>query len=209
MIISFLGDSITQGVGASCCENNYVSLVAKMLNCTVHNCGISGTRIARRSEYNYHLSDIDFNARAPLLDRKSDYVVVFGGTNDHGHGDAEIGQITDTSVYTFYGAMRTLINELISLFGKQRIRFVLPCRKFDQDAQNPYVKGKLQLIDIVNAEKTILEEYKIPYLDLFDGWVDAPTTKENVGYFKDGLHPNDAGHKAIAQKICEFIKENP
>ncbi|MBO7345757.1 MAG: hypothetical protein J6U92_07470 [Clostridia bacterium] len=27
-------------------------------------------------------------------------------------------------------------------------------------------------------------------------------------YFVDGLHPNDKGHSLIAEKICEFIKND-
>ena len=27
-------------------------------------------------------------------------------------------------------------------------------------------------------------------------------------YFIDGLHPNDKGHSIIADKICEFLKNN-
>ena len=46
MKINFLGDSITEGVGASAPENNYVSLVGKKTGHEVINYGISGTRIA-------------------------------------------------------------------------------------------------------------------------------------------------------------------
>ena len=48
MKLVFLGDSITEGVGASRPENNYVNVVAKMLGCVVENYGIGGTRIARQ-----------------------------------------------------------------------------------------------------------------------------------------------------------------
>lgn len=38
----FLGDSITEGVGASCPKNRYVSVFAKMSGIEVKNYGISG-----------------------------------------------------------------------------------------------------------------------------------------------------------------------
>ena len=50
MKLAFLGDSITEGVGASSLETNYVSQVGKMLGCEVLNYGIGGTRIARKKE---------------------------------------------------------------------------------------------------------------------------------------------------------------
>lgn len=45
--ICFLGDSITEGCGASAPEKNFVSLFAAAHPKTaVHNCGVGGTRIA-------------------------------------------------------------------------------------------------------------------------------------------------------------------
>ena len=49
MRLLFLGDSITEGVGASAPENVYVNLVAKTMQFEVVNYGISGTRIARQT----------------------------------------------------------------------------------------------------------------------------------------------------------------
>ena len=50
MKLLFLGDSITQGVGASTQDKRYTDLVAAKLGCKVINYGISGTRIARQKE---------------------------------------------------------------------------------------------------------------------------------------------------------------
>ena len=48
-VINFLGDSITQGVGASSKETNYVSQTKEILNlAAANNYGISATRIAPR-----------------------------------------------------------------------------------------------------------------------------------------------------------------
>lgn len=55
----------------------------------------------------------------------------------------------------------------------------------------------------------MLNEYNIPYLDLFNNFVDAPTTESPCEYFVDGRHPSDKGHYLIAEKVCEFIKQTP
>ena len=75
----FLGDSITEGAGASRNELAYVNLVSKKLNCKVINNGIGGTRIARQKAPSIeHRHDIDFNLRTVLLDKNVDKLFVFG-----------------------------------------------------------------------------------------------------------------------------------
>ena len=48
--IYFLGDSITEGVGASDTEHCYVSVFGKLSGAVVKNYGISATRIACQTE---------------------------------------------------------------------------------------------------------------------------------------------------------------
>ena len=57
--IAFLGDSITEGVGASSPETNYVSLVGKKTGHEVINYGVSGTRIAKGASVNCIVTDKD------------------------------------------------------------------------------------------------------------------------------------------------------
>ena len=112
MKINFLGDSITQGAAATSREKNFVSLVGKQLGCEVVNYGVGGTRIAAQLD-----SDVAdpygeyFILRAKKME-DADLVVVFGGTNDYGHGNAPVGTPDDTSVYTFYGAFKMLADYL-------------------------------------------------------------------------------------------------
>ena len=68
MKILFLGDSITEGVGASSVEKRYTDLVGAKLNCHTVNYGISGTRIARQTQTSAKtIWDIDFRTRLPLM----------------------------------------------------------------------------------------------------------------------------------------------
>ena len=46
------------------------------------------------------------------MDERADAVVVFGGTNDFGHGDAPLGKPSDRDPSTFYGACHYLMNGL-------------------------------------------------------------------------------------------------
>jgi lysophospholipase L1-like esterase len=207
MKLAFLGDSITEGVGASSGELNFVSLVGKMLDCQVLNYGIGGTRIARKKESsNFHRHDIDFNLRTAILDKTADKIFVFGGTNDMGHGDAVMGEKGDSDPYTFHGAVKTLFSTLIGMYGKDNVIIILPLKRFNMNVRTNPVTGKY-LKDYVEIIKYYVDMFGLKYIDLFyDGLPEPPDG--NSEYFIDGLHPNDKGHEFIAEKICEFIKND-
>lgn len=99
--INFLGDSITEGAGASSFDNTYIGILNKQ-NIICRNYGIGGTRIARQQKPSHPQYDRDFCSRWNLMDEDADIVVVFGGTNDYGHGDAELGCNSDITPDTFY-----------------------------------------------------------------------------------------------------------
>lgn len=127
MKVIFLGDSITEGVGASSGANKYVNKVAEFCKAEVKNFGVSGTRIARQTTPSeYILFDYDFQMRVEVMSKNVDKVFVFGGTNDYGHGDAKIGSENDDTPYTFYGGLNNLMKKLIGIYGKKKS--VLYCR---------------------------------------------------------------------------------
>jgi len=87
--INFLGDSITEGHGASCVENRFTDIIAREEGIVMRNYGIGGTRFAKQAKPSENPRwDLDFLSRAKEMDEDADAVVIFGGTNDFGHGDA-------------------------------------------------------------------------------------------------------------------------
>ncbi len=205
--INFLGDSITQGAGASAYENCYVALVGKMLGCEVCNLEVGGTRIAAQIE------DMRYTEYFMLRAEKmgdADFVFVFGGTNDYGHGDAPIGTPEDTGVYTFYGAFSGLADYLTKKYGREKLCYILPLQRYDQE--NPYGDGSKKqpvatLREYIDIEKELLNERGIAYLDL-DHLFPEPDTNGASEFFIDGLHPNDKGHKLLAESVCSRIRAN-
>ena len=96
----FLGDSITQGVGASDQAHSFVGIVEKETGARVLNAGMGSTRIAA-SDLQWdepHWHALDFVTRAAVLPDDCDFIFVFGGTNDYGDGDAPVGDETDKGV---------------------------------------------------------------------------------------------------------------
>lgn len=208
MKINFLGDSITEGVGASCYEKCYVKLVSDLLGCEVNNYGISGTRIARQSKPSKPLSfDLDFQLRVEIIDKTADFTVVFGGINDFGHGDAHIGVFEEKNPYTFYGGLRILIEKLIERFGKEKIVFILPLgmRGDDRFCGIGSLKSNATMDDYIEVMKKVLDTYGVAYMDLYHK---LPLPEQDGGneYFADFVHPNDKGHEWLAKQVAEYFK---
>ena len=131
--VAFLGDSITEGVGASCVENRFTDVFARLTGGVALNYGVSATRIARQKVVTEDLCDRDFNMRVEEIDASADVVVVFGGTNDFGHGDAPIGKFTDNTVYTFYGALHVLYRQLLERFPEKDIIVLTPLHRLSEN----------------------------------------------------------------------------
>ena len=209
MIINFLGDSITAGAGASKPENCFVERVGQILGCKVNNYGVCGTRIAKQTiPSNEPIYDLDFNQRSKNMDKFADYVFVFGGTNDYGHGDADMGSLDDKTEFTFCGALNCLIDYLLTILPAYRIRFILPLPRYNEDSI--YGEGLkktacYKLSDYVNCEMQILDKRGIKYLDLRKLFP-IPTVNTGDELTVDGLHPNDRGHTIIANFICEHLR---
>ena len=209
--INFLGDSITEGCGVMVPGNIYHErLAAEYELAAARNYGIGGTRIARQTKTSmYEIWDRDFVSRVDELDPDADIVVVFGGTNDFGHGDAPIGKMEDRTPDTFYGACHTLCQKLIAKFPEALIVFMTPIHRLEEDSINgdgsKEAMGTLK--DYVNILKEVLEFYSIPTLDLWScSGIQPKVDIIREKYCPDGLHPNDAGHKLIADRLAGFLK---
>lgn len=212
MKINFLGDSITEGVGTSRPECRYVDLIAADCGCICRNYGISGTRIARQ----YHPTvdnpsfDLDFPSRVAEMDPDADIIVVFGGTNDFGHGDASIGTPDDRTKDTFYGGLHELFTRLIEKYPTSKIVILTPLHRCNEDnprgdGNKPADVGNLKFY--TNIIREVAEWYSLPVLDLFASsgmQPRVPVIQEK--YIPDGLHPNDAGNRILADKVIAFLR---
>ena len=210
--INFLGDSITEGVGASTIENVYVNVFARISGAEVRNYGISGTRIARQigipEEEWERVNRNFFTNRVDEMDADADIVVVFGGTNDFGHGDAEFGQLDSKDVYTFCGAVNTLFSKLVARYGKEKLCVILPLHRIDEDnvyGDGSKTKESKTLKEYVFALRTLAGKYGLDMME-FDKEFPYSQIAPGQGLTTDGLHPNSYGHKILAEKICEYIR---
>lgn len=209
--IAFLGDSITEGVGASSLKQSYVQVFEKITGANVLNYGISGTRIApqiKPSEDPRH--DLDFISRIKDIDESADAVIVFGGTNDFGHGDAPFGMMGDKTENTFCGSCYVLMKMLVEKYPLKPIIFITPLHRVGEDKTVNRIGIQCKTLkSYVNIIRETAEYFSIPVLDLYSNSGMQPNIEEqNKMYFKDGLHPNDLGHERISNIIKTFLETN-
>ncbi len=209
--VNFLGDSITEGCGTSGGEARFTEIIRREYGLAAsRNYGIGGTRYARQlSPSENPITDLDFCWRIQYLDRDADAVVVFGGTNDYGHGDAPLGSPEDRTHVTFYGACHVLFSGLKERFPTAHILILTPIHRTNDtsaagdgrpQAPRPPLETYVRVIQEVAAQ------YSLPVLDLFHSrLLDPNDPAVQQAYVPDGLHPNDAGHVILAKAIAEGL----
>ncbi len=207
MQFNFLGDSITAGAGAGVPEKMYTYLVCRHFDAKENNYGVGGTRIAPKTVPSRDITqDETFLERARNMPTDADFTFVFGGTNDYGHGDAPLGQFGDREPDTFYGAVWELCQYLLSRFPREKLCFILPLHRVNEDSPygefncKPIPSGSLS--DYVTAIAKTLEQCQIEYIDFGDVF----TIEALDSLTADGLHPNPEGHQLIANRLCGYLE---
>lgn len=200
--VSFLGDSITDGCGASDREKSgYVNVLAKMYPLIAKKYAVGGANISRNNGIHNPYNFID---RAKKMDNDTDFVFVMGGTNDFGHGLTPIGNKYSKDEYTFYGACHSLMKLLIQKFSNEKLCFIIPLPRLDEnlvefkDASR--INRKAPLSEFRKIIKELADSYHIRTLDISNDFNDVNKLTD------DGLHPNDLGHEVIARALMKYLK---
>ena len=137
------------------------------------------------------------------MDHNADMIVVFGGTNDFGHGDAPMGSKEDKSVYTFYGAVQSLYTSIRTCYDNSQVVILTPLHRFrpEEDSMDP------RLEEYVNVIRELALENRFHLLDLYnDSKIHPCLENARATLVPDGLHPNDEGHKILAEELLEFLR---
>ncbi len=202
--VAFLGDSITEGHGLESTAGAYWNLLKEREGLKeIYVDGIGGTRFSKQwtpSENPRH--DRDFIPRVASIPADTDIIVVFGGTNDFGHGDAPLGSRGDKSPYTFYGACDLLIRRLLERCPMAELVFMTPLHRLIEEQNG----RKLQ--DYVEALRQVTEYYGIPLVDLYaTSGIQPKLAIIQQTYCPDGLHPNEAGHERIYKRLKGVLEQ--
>lgn len=207
--ILFLGDSITQGCG---CNIPYPVLLEQCLELRrAGNYGVSATHISGAYQDVVHDSagaDVSFTRRYGSMEPYADAVCVFGGTNDFGHRDtAPMGTMEDREDVSFFGALHLLCRGLTEKYPHAPILWFTPLHRAYGDGYgetNPFTGRSLE--EYVEAIRRVACFYHLPLLDLYGCGLDPRLQTIREQEVPDGLHPNDEGHRRLAQEfIAPFL----
>ena len=212
-IIDFLGDSITEGAGTTGPEYRFDTVLKELAGLKeIHNYGVGGSRIAhQRRASEMPRFDLCFCGRAFDMDKAADVIVVFGGTNDYGHGDAPFGESADATPATYCGAVNFLMDMLATEYPAAKVVFMTPAHRLgdaEPSTEIAGVPGKRPLVDYVDYILQAAAARDVAVLDLYRELPIDPNRPEDLEAFTaDGLHLNDAGHRKLAELLKAFLEK--
>lgn len=164
----------------------------------LYNLGIRGDRTHQVLER----LEQEFRQRGELRNRVPDRIILSVGINDSARLGRPNGRLY-TPLETFESQIQTLLNRAQALCPVLFVGMVpvdeekMPfqdCLYFNHFDQYRYKEVTLRAC----------EERKIPYLDLFEGWMTEDLAWRQARLGKDGLHPNSHGYQAILEKVVSW-----
>lgn len=224
----FMGDSITEGYGASDDANKYVNKCIEYSGAIGTNLGVAGSTISWRGSNVessikgiYTLStEVDFS--------QYDLVTIFAGTNDWGYPqkleDIASSYRENQPYRCVEKALEMAIVNILTSNPSIKIAVFTPMfrnRKatasdginsddYGVPPQAQYdteEEGKLYyLYTMADMIEEICKKYHIPCKNMYRTFM---CSKQNASVMlNDGVHPTDMGHDMIANVICSFVSEN-
>ncbi|MET1152921.1 GDSL-type esterase/lipase family protein [Arthrobacter sp.] len=183
----FLGDSYTQGLGASSESTRWVNMTASAKGWDFVNLGRGGSGYFTPStpQACFHPVCPNYAGMIPEVAAESpDYIVVAGGQNDF--------SAFDTSRQRVVEAIRTTYAALRASFPHAQIIAIGP-------STSSAVTPDVELFDRVVQDAAA--SVHAQYVSLID-----PNVIGDGMFFEDKIHVNDAGHKAIAKRIIAAVR---
>ena len=191
--ITCVGDSITDGIGASNGENAYPSQLQKLLGDSylVLNKGVSGTTVTRSDERAYTKT----SKYQESLESNPDIVIILLGTNDITAKGIE----TEEGKNTFRDDYELLIKDYLNCGSNPKIMLVSPLSSVDGNNNHDNRNAINERVQIPLIE-SLANEYGLTYLD--GHFYTATWTRTDLG---DGLHPSDSGYVKLAKFFANAI----
>lgn len=223
-----LGDSVTYGyiprnyAGYPGQLDSFAKLAAEKLGMEFVNQGISGNTLAAVEGINNPMS-----VRYTNLPNDADLITVMGGTNDIRY-DVPLGQMSDRTNTTWYGALHVLLGGLYKKYfidqgvtvGKgKKIVVCTPIKLLRSSASTQGGTGTLyDFTQYCDAIKEVANYYSFPVLDFQNLSGINPHLNETIQgteegytgfynpYITDGTHPTQEGQEIMSNILVGFLK---
>ncbi len=205
--VACVGDSITQGVGASSAATNYVSLLQGLMGSGVNvkNFGLSGATMlsAGFGDHPYQTTP-SYQAATEFVANAGEgsvvSVVILLGANDSKpyNWSPNAKPKNDQQYLLDYRAM---VDHFLALPTKPVVYLGLPVAAGPAACCD--ISGAVILDEQIPLIRQLAMEKHLPIIDL-----NTPTTG-HPEYFIDDVHPNDAGYEVLAEAVHEGLLRVP
>ena len=186
------GDSLTEGSDLNS-QSIWPLLVERQLPIKVINSGIGGDTTGGLLSRFYQ----------DVVQHRPEFVLIMGGTNDL-WWDLNL-KLIQANIFTM--TCQAEYHNIVPLVGLPLPMIVERARR--QDFMAPaggYKKCAEKLAGLVNALTRSAQDNDIACLDFYHPFfIDSGSVQEKF-FLEDGLHPNEAGHRLMAQKTVEMLQ---
>lgn len=208
-----IGDSWTAKDTLGASVKNYTDYVSEKLELTVINKGVGGSGFWADNDG----QTTSFVTRKYSND--ADVYTFFGSFNDAYVSGKTLGEISDYSNDTLYGAIKLAINSIISVNSKAKIGLIAPAPWGGINPQNNHnliafnIPANEFAEKYVQAIKEVSELYSLPFLDLYHQSGLRPYDTNFIEYYYHGTsevdvtHPNTEGHAFFSPQIESFLRK--
>ena len=169
---------------------------------TVNNYGYDGATITNISTSHYkYLSEVYSN-----MSNDADLIIVMAGINELIQ-KTTIGNPTDTSNTTLYGALKVLFKGLRQKYPGKPIMFITPTHSNNPAVLNGETSCGKNLKEVVEIIIDICKLYSIPVFDAYSlTGIDPSVYAGTVN--TDLLHLNNSGQEILGKMVSNFIIQN-
>lgn len=191
--VACVGDSITYGYGVKGWrKNNYPAVLDSLLGdgCCVNNFGFSGSTASDTGDCPYTAQRVYRQS----LDFLPELVILMLGTNDTKPQNWK-------SPAHYMGSLRGILRTYQTLPSAPRILLLSPPPAWSVDGKPVAFEIREDLLahEVRTAVRLLAEEEGAIFIDTYD------TFREHAQLFFDGVHPNAAGAKRLAETVYRFI----
>ena len=186
------GDSLTEA-GELDHRSIWPSLVETRLKIKVVNSGIAGDTTAGMLSRFY----------PAVVQHRPDFVLIIGGTNDL-WWDLDL-KLIRANIFTM--TCQAEHHDIVPLVGLPPPMAVEKARRQEFAAPpGGYDRGLEKLAAMVKGLARSAKQHDIACLDFYHPFCDKTGNAIGKYFLDDGLHPNAAGHRLIAERTVELLK---